>query len=79
MVGAGEMRSGTGLCGEAVTDAVEEQKRNAGDCGRGEESARVSRLCRPVMWSGTKLRRRVLKLTDQAAWMIRVVRVARSA
>lgn len=73
------MRSGMGRCGEEVTDAVEEQKRKAGGRGRGEESARASKLCKPAMWSFTKLRRRVLKLTAQAAWMIRVVRFAKCA
>lgn len=73
------MHSEMGLRGEEVTDAVEEQKRKAGGRGRGEESARASKLCKPTIWSFTKLRRRVLKLTDQAAWMIRLVRFAKSA
>lgn len=73
------MASGTGCCvGEAVTEAVEEQKTKAGGTGWGEERARRRRWERPARWSRVKLRRRVLKLTDQAAWMMRVVRVARS-
>ena len=78
MVGEVEISSGMGLLGKDVTDAVDEQKRKPGGFDRGEESANASKWCKPAMWSSMKLRKRVLKFTDQAAWITIVVRVAKS-
>jgi len=61
--------------GEAMTEAVEEQKRRRG--GWGAERARVRRWVRPARW-GVKERRRVVKFTVQAAWIIRVVEEERA-
>jgi len=61
--------------GEAMTEAVEEQKRRRGGCG--EERARVRRWERPARWV-VKERRRVVKFTVQAAWIIRVVEEERA-
>jgi hypothetical protein len=61
--------------GEAMTEAVEEQKRRRG--GRGAERAMARRWERPARW-GLKERRRVVKFTVQAAWIIRVVEEERA-
>lgn len=58
-----------------MTEAVEEQKRRRG--GRGAERARARRWERPARW-GLKERRRVVKFTVQAAWIIRVVEEERA-
>lgn len=65
--------------GEDVTDAVEEQKMNFGGTARGDERARARRWDRPAIWSFSKERRRVVKFTAQAAWIIVVVLAAREA
>jgi len=54
--------------GVAMTEAVEEQKMKR---DRREERASARRWVRPAR-CGVKERRRVVKLTVQAAWMIRV-------
>ena len=53
--------------------AVDEQKRKRGGTGWVDWRARRRRLLRPAMWSFSKLCRRILKFTAQAAWMIKVV------
>lgn len=61
-----------------MTLAVDEQKMKFGGEGEEDASAKLMRLCRPAMWSFVKLERRMLKFTAQAAWMMMVVRLARS-
>lgn len=53
--------------------AVDEQKMKPGGTALGDFMARCRRLLRPVMWSFSKLCRRMLKFTAQAAWTIKVV------
>lgn len=68
------MISGIGIEeGFPRTVATEEQKRKLGGLGLGDLRANVMRLDSPPMWSFSKLRRRMLKFTAQAAWMIKVV------
>lgn len=58
-----------------VTEAVEDMNMNFGGRCCGEERVSVSRFCKPARW-GVKERRRVVKFTVQAAWIIVVAVLA---
>lgn len=57
-----------------VTEAVEERNRNRmGAALLGAAVVKSSRCARPAMWSFSNERKRAVKLTAHAAWMMRVV------